>query len=312
MSSAQISNQGTFAVVGLVQIGTGPILTTSTGTVALSGGNPSNAVGLSARYDTAPGSVTNNGAITIASDGPAEIDDYTGGTGTITVTGNTLTLRPPAGNATTTLGNITVAASATLALDAASNNVTTGGGAFILPAGKSITGAGTLSVGAPICCSVDVTLNGTDALPGLVADLTSTQFVLNTALSLTSLSVQTSNGATVTGTGAITLTSGTGTLNGNLATSGLFTIASGATLNWTGGTMRGSGTTVIAHGATLNSGVPGTNDLVDEQRQDLQPGHVRRGRLGPDRHRHDPHHLDRDRGPERRQRVQRGGFVGPL
>ena len=112
--------------------------------MALSGGNPSNGVGLSARYDTAPGSVTNNGAITIASDGPAEIDDYTGGTGTITVTSNTLTLRPPAGTATTSLGNITVAAATTLALDAASNTVTTGGGAFILPAGKSITGAGTL------------------------------------------------------------------------------------------------------------------------------------------------------------------------
>ena len=218
-------------------------------------------MGLSARYDTAPGSVTNNGAITIASDGPAEIDDYTGGTGTITVTSNTLTLRPPAGTATTSLGNITVAAATTLALDAASNTVTTGGGAFILPAGKSITGAGTLRW-AHRSVARSITLNGTDALPGLVADLTSTQFVVNTALSLTSLSVQSSNGAAVTGTGAITLTSGTGTLNGNLATSGLFTIASGATLNWTGGTMRGSGTTVIAHGATLNSG----------------PGHQRPGR----------------------------------
>jgi hypothetical protein len=119
--------------------------------------------------NTSPGSITLNGG----SNGyGADLDGIVTGTGGITVTSGVLTLRPPTGVTASLAGGATVAAGATLELEAAITG-TAGPGGFKLPTGATLSGAGTLSLNTNIngwatVNGLNVELAGTDNLANLI------------------------------------------------------------------------------------------------------------------------------------------------
>jgi hypothetical protein len=214
-------------------------------------------------------SFTNTGLVTLNGGTGglgADLDAYTGRIGTIHVTSGVLTLRPPPGVTASLTGGATVAAGATLELDAATTG-SAGPGGFKLPAGATLSGAGTLSVDTNInswgtFAGLNVELAGTDNLPGLTVaggnGNTETTTMVDPGVSLALQSLNIASDSTLAVGGLVTVGSGgTATLAGTVTGSGAFTLAAGATGTWSSGSLSVLGSSsanavTVASGATLN------------------------------------------------------------
>jgi fibronectin-binding autotransporter adhesin len=211
--------------------------------------------------------LTNNGTLTAAVNpgSQAELDGYTG-TGTVTITQGQLRLRPVAGVSTSLAGGASVASGAVLDLEPP--NVVTpvpaaGAPMWLLPAGKTLSGAGGLLIGRDTSEQpVDVRISGTDSLPQLTVNGGAGTLTLDTAVSLGAFTLAGRDPGygqlwvtTVGGPGLVTLTPGTHVVSAGLLAAPL-TVTSGTTLTWSGGQMVGPGATTVNAGAIL--AIPGT------------------------------------------------------
>jgi hypothetical protein len=248
-SSATVTNTGTWSMTPQSStISTWPHLS-SDGTLTFT--------------NTSPGTITLNGG----SNGyGADLDGIVGGTGGITVTSGVLTLRPPPGVTASLAGGASVAAGATLELEAAITG-TVGPGGFKLPAGATLSGGGTLSVDTNInnwgtAAGLNVELAGTDNLPGLAVaggnGTTETTTTVDPGVSLALQSLNIASHSMLAVGGSVTVGSGgTATLAGDVTGAGSLTLASGATGTWSSGSWSVLGSSsanavTVASGATLN------------------------------------------------------------
>ena len=233
--------------------------------------------------DQSSGSLTftNTGLLSLyggAGGSGGSIDGIANSTGAIDVTAGVLTLRPPPGVTSRLAGGASVASGAKLELIGATPGTSGGAGGFVLPPAASLTGAGTLSIntnlngvgGASPGAGLTVELAGTDNLPGLTIGTaavgTAATLTADTPLSLSGFTL--GYGCTLSGVGSVTVVSGgiaklTG-VNSQLAGSGTFLLASGATGSWSGGSMTGTGSTVID--GTLNILPPVTRTPILSRR----------------------------------------------
>jgi hypothetical protein len=258
LTSGSVVNEGTVAWHTGALLANGGTFQNS-GTIDLAPTNSGNTPDLDAVGSGGKFTFTNSGLLNFnggSDSDQAEIDGYTSRIGSINANSGTLFLKPPTGVTAGLGSDASVGSGATLDLEGANTGV--GGsspGGFVLAAGSSLTGAGTLAVGingTGTVAGLPVELAGTDGLPKLSVGSLNPTVKLDQALSLSAFSVLT--GGSVTGAGSVTIPSGGSlSLAGSFTGSGDLTLASGSSGSWlTGGLMGGSGTTTVASGVTLN------------------------------------------------------------
>lgn len=256
ISAGVIANNGRINWSGGVAQGLGGTFTNA-GTITFSTPSPANPPIL---QDVSDGSFAfvNLGAIR-ATGNPttfagADLAGFKSGTGSITITSGELTLRPAGGTTAPLGGGASVSAGAVLNLSSSGVSVTVPG-SFILPTGKSLSGAGALWLGSGVAfggSAAGLEIAGADALSELrvSSEGAGTPLVLDTALSLTSFNVA-MGGSTLSGPGNVVLNSGTvGSLSGAVQTSGTLTVQSGASLT-SFASLGGTGTVLVAPGGHL-------------------------------------------------------------
>ena len=172
------------------------------------------------------------------------LDGYAGGPGTIHVTAGQLRLQNPPAVTVPFDSDVAIPTGATLELFTNGNLPAAARGTFTVPAGHSITGAGTLQIdnAATLTSTGNIT-------PATVQN--AGQLTVNGVL--TARSVAVTSGGQLSGTGSVTVTGGTFTLTGTLTGALTTTLQAGTTGAWDGGGLTSTGTTTVAAGATLTA-----------------------------------------------------------